>query len=1189
MFSVQFKKCSTLIKVAIFSLALVGGLFFTHKVFSASVSYTVCDSGCDFTTLAAALLDPGLDGDGLIDAVTLTADYVFDNTAETIGGTSLSVPNGVTIACEAGAETFGDAAEAAITIYTGSDFTLQDCAIENVNFDSSGATNVNFLDNTFSSAADSWLTLTAADGYEISGNTGIQRLQLQGADNGLIEGNAIECRWNNNCVNVVTAGAPDYSDPPSDPLDDHICNNVLINNNTITNYIATGNTGDWILANGGEDIRFTNNTVSSAVTLTDDPYLLMSSVQNAQVEFTGNYFITPFRALGATNTTWPFNVRVDQYHIDVLYEHNTLYGQSNNDICIGLWDGSNNPSLNINITANYNLCFNVDPTASGSAINLSYDAAPGNANVTLSDSFNGFYGFASPYIYDDSGVITSLNSNTVTSNPLFRTENISTADDYYPSPISRYLDVNGTLDIGAFSGARINNYLIDDDCVVDYTACFSNTSTVLTDAVSTGDTVNVAAGTYNPVELNFAANSVTFSGAGASTIFDAGGSGSAFSLRDISNSDFSDFKTEGSAAVTTTTYTITRAQYTDGTNIYDQAALLGLPADTVMIMTSAPIPATCVVTFYDTDGFDITSIVGLATSNWNLGLVNYGGIRFTVLMPDEFVPSSAVLATALGDCAPGVFTIEYFVDDIFTVSGGVFSYNSAAAAGAGVSVKAGETNPPSITRLVVAQENGGVLLDNASGNIFTNITSTGNDYALVIAGSSASNILKDSTLENSGSGDLLVAGTGDNTFEDVSFDRTSSVITGSGDTTVKYSVRAFVTNIASNPLSGAQANFSSANSLQAASFVTAANGFTPFSLPLTAYILTSSGILETSGGYNPYGLSGSLSGYQNNFKNENINTPYQTISLILSLLGGGGSGFLYTPPLIYGHSLEEELAERAIRVAALPVPVHYLVKLPDDHNPKTMQDTTVYYIGADGYRHLFVNERSFFTWNCDFSQVHILSASLLGAIPLGGNVTYRPGLKMIKFLNIPTVYAVQKGGILRAIPDENMAELLYGADWNRHIDDVGDIFYGNYTFGQPIVSALDFYPPAESDSVTYPSDNFGLAGYIQETTGTVFACAKPPSSSVVSTVWPFIFPTSWRFTSDLSAQSTEALSVKYLQDFLKAQGQEIYPEGIVNGNYGPLTTAAVKRFQVAHNIPQTGIVGSSTRGQINSLLESMIP
>ena len=69
--------------------------------------------------------------------------------------------------------------------------------------------------------------------------------------------------------------------------------------------------------------------------------------------------------------------------------------------------------------------------------------------------------------------------------------------------------------------------------------------------------------------------------------------------------------------------------------------------------------------------------------------------------------------------------------------------------------------------------------------------------------------------------------------------------------------------------------------------------------------------------------------------------------------------------------------------------------------------------------------------------------------------------------------------------------------------------------------------------------------------------------------------------------------VSCLQEFLKAQGPEIYPEGLVTGNFGPLTLNAVIRFQekYAQEVLApiglengTGYVGSLTRAKINVLL-----
>lgn len=69
--------------------------------------------------------------------------------------------------------------------------------------------------------------------------------------------------------------------------------------------------------------------------------------------------------------------------------------------------------------------------------------------------------------------------------------------------------------------------------------------------------------------------------------------------------------------------------------------------------------------------------------------------------------------------------------------------------------------------------------------------------------------------------------------------------------------------------------------------------------------------------------------------------------------------------------------------------------------------------------------------------------------------------------------------------------------------------------------------------------------------------------------------------------------VRCLQDFLKKQGAGIYPEGLITGNFGTLTRAAVIRFQEKYAFEiltplglsrGTGIVGTATRNKINEIL-----
>lgn len=110
----------------------------------------------------------------------------------------------------------------------------------------------------------------------------------------------------------------------------------------------------------------------------------------------------------------------------------------------------------------------------------------------------------------------------------------------------------------------------------------------------------------------------------------------------------------------------------------------------------------------------------------------------------------------------------------------------------------------------------------------------------------------------------------------------------------------------------------------------------------------------------------------------------------------------------------------------------------------------VYYCGADGKRYVFVNDKAFFSWYKDFSSVQTVSEDTMAKITIGGNITYRPGTRMIKIQSDPKAYVVARGGILRWVATENAAKRLFGDNWNTMIDDVSDSFFVNYKIGTPI-------------------------------------------------------------------------------------------------------------------------------------------
>lgn len=63
---------------------------------------------------------------------------------------------------------------------------------------------------------------------------------------------------------------------------------------------------------------------------------------------------------------------------------------------------------------------------------------------------------------------------------------------------------------------------------------------------------------------------------------------------------------------------------------------------------------------------------------------------------------------------------------------------------------------------------------------------------------------------------------------------------------------------------------------------------------------------------------------------------------------------------------------------------------------------------------------------------------------------------------------------------------------------------------------------------------------------------------------------------------SQGSSVSLVQNVLRAEGS--YPEGLVTGFYGQLTTAAVKRFQQEHTLAQSGVVDAQTADMLNVIV-----
>lgn len=158
----------------------------------------------------------------------------------------------------------------------------------------------------------------------------------------------------------------------------------------------------------------------------------------------------------------------------------------------------------------------------------------------------------------------------------------------------------------------------------------------------------------------------------------------------------------------------------------------------------------------------------------------------------------------------------------------------------------------------------------------------------------------------------------------------------------------------------------------------------------------------------------------------------------------------------------------------------------------------VYYFAQDGRRYVFPNEKTYFTWYRDFSTVITIPDEHLSSIPLGRtNVTYRPGVKMVKITTDHKVYVVDRGGILRHVTTEQLARTLYNLNWNDRIDDVSDSYFTNYRVGTPIQTATDYNP---NDVMTLTPTIFEDKGFernkVTMTIGTVHTGFVPTTFTV---------------------------------------------------------------------------------------------
>lgn len=140
---------------------------------------------------------------------------------------------------------------------------------------------------------------------------------------------------------------------------------------------------------------------------------------------------------------------------------------------------------------------------------------------------------------------------------------------------------------------------------------------------------------------------------------------------------------------------------------------------------------------------------------------------------------------------------------------------------------------------------------------------------------------------------------------------------------------------------------------------------------------------------------------------------------------------------------------------------------------------TVYWYASNGRRFVFPNAPTFQSWQTPTTPaVNTISDVELFTIPIGGNMTYRPGSRLVKITTDPKVYAIARYGVLRWVTSEAVAQALYGQNWAQMVDDLPDGYFSNYTIGAPINSGTDYNASNEYNAVSNPGDNISTQASI---------------------------------------------------------------------------------------------------------------
>lgn len=178
---------------------------------------------------------------------------------------------------------------------------------------------------------------------------------------------------------------------------------------------------------------------------------------------------------------------------------------------------------------------------------------------------------------------------------------------------------------------------------------------------------------------------------------------------------------------------------------------------------------------------------------------------------------------------------------------------------------------------------------------------------------------------------------------------------------------------------------------------------------------------------------------------------------------------------------------------------------------KVRGSAAVYLLNQNKERLYFPHSSVYYTWYKDFSRIKEISSACVDAYPIPGKppfgVNFRPGSYLIKTTVSADVYAVLPNNTIAKVTNEEVARNLYGADWNRKVADVPDVFWSNYVGRATEVSESKahngMYVRKAGESTVYYVENNALRPVVGEVVGPVQVVSESVAARSAKDVRPF--------------------------------------------------------------------------------------